>query len=72
MVFVKKVFSFTRGNPMGFHDAQGKGFNFITDKVIELDSINPQSAAPLVRAFCYWKKYDRKRRSLMKAELQRH
>ncbi len=58
-------------NPTGFHAADGSGYGFHADRVIELDGLNPQIAARMASAFNRWKRYDEGRKDLMKAELQR-
>ena len=58
-------------NPTGFHAADGSGYRFHADRVIELDPINPQMAARMAAAFNRWKRYDEGRKVLMKVELQR-
>ncbi len=62
---------FAAGNPTGFHAANGRGYRFVADKVIELDRLNPQVAARIVSAFNAWKRYDADRRAMMSAELRR-
>ncbi len=62
---------FSALNPTGFHAADGSGYSFHADRVIELDSINPQMAARMAAAFNRRKRYDEGRQTLMKAELQR-
>jgi len=62
---------FSMLNPTGFHAADGSGYRFHADRVIELDLINPQMAARMASAFNRWKRYDDGRKALMKAELQR-
>ena len=62
---------FSMLNPTGFHAANGSGYRFHADRVIELDGINPQVAARMAAAFNRWKRYDEDRRLLMKTELQR-
>ena len=62
---------FSMLNPTGFHAVDGSGYRFHADRVIELDSINPQMAARMAAAFNRWKRYDEGRKELMKAELQR-
>jgi aminopeptidase N len=49
------IFSFT-GNPGAFHRADAAGYVFWSERVIELDAINPQVAARLARALDRWKK----------------
>ncbi len=58
-------------NPTGFHAADGSGYAFHADRVIELDGLNPQIAARMASAFNRWKRYDEGRKELMKTELQR-
>jgi len=58
-------------NPTGFHAADGSGYSFHANRVIELDGLNPQIAARMAAAFNRWKRYDEGRKALMKAELQR-
>ena len=58
-------------NPTGFHAADGSGYAFHADRVIELDGLNPQIAARMAAAFNRWKRYDDGRKKLMKAQLQR-
>ena len=62
---------FSRGNPTGFHQADGAGYRLIADSVLTLDAINPQVAARMVGAFNSFKRYDSGRQSLMRAELER-
>jgi len=58
-------------NPTGFHAADGSGYAFHADRVIELDALNPQIAARMASAFNRWKRYDEGRKALMKTELER-
>jgi len=62
---------FSMLNPTGFHAADGSGYVFHADRVIELDGLNPQVAARMATAFNRWKRYDEDRKALMKVELQR-
>jgi aminopeptidase N len=62
---------FSMLNPTGFHAADGSGYRFHADRVIDLDPINPQMAARMAAAFNRWKRYDEGRKVLMKVELQR-
>ncbi len=50
------IFSFCNGNPGGFHRADGAGYAWWSERVIELDAINPQVAARLARALDRWSK----------------
>jgi aminopeptidase N len=50
------IFSYCSANPGAFHRADAAGYVFWSDRVIELDSINPQVAARLARALDRWSK----------------
>jgi aminopeptidase N len=62
---------FCMGNPVRFHAADGDGYRFLADRVIELDAINPQMAARLVSVLSRWKRFDADRQALMQGELKR-
>jgi len=47
---------FCQGNPAGFHRLDGAGYQFWSERVIELDALNPQVAARLARALDRWSK----------------
>ncbi len=65
------ISAFVSANPYRFHDASGSGYEFIADRVIELDKINPQVAARMVAPLIQWRRYDEARQEKMKAQLQR-
>jgi aminopeptidase N len=50
------IFSFCSANPGAFHRADAAGYVFWSERVIELDGINPQVAARLARALDRWKR----------------
>jgi aminopeptidase N len=50
------VFSYCSGNPGAFHRPDAAGYVFWSERVLELDAINPQVAARLARALDRWKK----------------
>jgi len=58
-------------NTVRFHAPEGEGYVFLADQVLAINTLNPQIAARLVSAFTMWKRYDEKRKALMKAELER-
>lgn len=64
------VGSFCSGNHFRFHNSSGDGYRFLTNRILELDSINPQIAARLVTPFVSWKKYEPQRASLMQDQLR--
>ena len=65
------IFSYCSANPAAFHRADGAGYIFWSDRVIELDSFNPQVAARLARALDRWKKLAAPYRSAAQAAITR-
>ena len=63
--------AFCSGNPVRFHDPSGVGYLFLTDRVLELDSGNPQLAARLLGPLSQWRNYEPHRRELMAGQLRR-
>jgi aminopeptidase N len=50
------IFSYCSANPGAFHRPDAAGYVFWSERVIELDGMNPQVAARLARALDRWKK----------------
>ncbi|MFZ2306677.1 MAG: aminopeptidase N [Rhodoferax sp.] len=50
------IFSYCNANPGGFHRADAAGYVYWSERVVELDGINPQVAARLARALDRWKR----------------
>jgi aminopeptidase N len=65
------VTSFAFQNLTNFHTADGSGYKFLADRVVELNKINPQMAARVLSPLTRWRKYDSDRQDLMKAQLNR-
>lgn len=65
------VSSFCNNNAINFHDAAGEGYKFLADKIIVLNTQNPQIASRLLTPLTKWKKYGTARQSLIKAQLER-
>ena len=63
--------TFTSGNPVNFNRPDGKGYEFVADRVLELDAFNPQIAARLLSAFRSWRALEPERRRMAKKALQR-
>jgi aminopeptidase N len=63
--------SFGLRNQFHFHDASGRGYQLLADKVCELDPHNPHVAARLVGAFNPWRRFDAGRQAAMRAQLER-
>ncbi|MFW3899419.1 aminopeptidase N [Pseudomonas bharatica] len=63
--------AFAGQNLVNFHAADGSGYRFLADIVIELNALNPQIASRQLAPLTRWRKYDAARQALMKGELQR-
>jgi aminopeptidase N len=61
--------TFAASNPVNFNRPDGKGYDFVAKRVLELDRFNPQIAARLLSAFRSWKMLEPKRRRLAKKTL---
>ena len=62
--------AFCSANQVGFHAVDGAGYAFLVGNVLELDSLNPQVAARMLRLMSRWRRYDPARRKLMQTQLQ--
>ncbi|MFM4649944.1 aminopeptidase N [Aeromonas bivalvium] len=65
------VGSFAMGNQVQFHARDGSGYRFLTDLLLELNSINPQVASRLITPLIQFKRLDEARKGLIRAELAR-
>jgi aminopeptidase N len=65
------VSTFSNVNPVRFHAADGAGYRFLVDRVLELDPVNPLLAARLLKPLVRWRRFDPERQALMRAELER-
>ncbi|SMF40643.1 aminopeptidase N [Tistlia consotensis] len=63
--------SFTTGNPVRFHAADGSGYAFLAQEVLALDKLNPQVAARLTQPLVRWRRFDEGRRQRMLEALRR-
>lgn len=63
--------AFAGQNLVNFHAADGSGYRFLADLVIELNALNPQIASRQLAPLTRWRKYDAARQVLMKGELER-
>ncbi|MEI6745639.1 MAG: aminopeptidase N, partial [Methylococcaceae bacterium] len=63
--------AFSQTNPVHFHAANGQGYTFLADAILELNAINPQVASRMVTPLTAWRKVEPSRQTLMKAQLQR-
>jgi aminopeptidase N len=69
-----KVYALIRAfcaNHVRFHAADGAGYAFGADWIIQLNPLNPQIAARIARAFDRWRKFDAGRQAHARAALER-
>ena len=62
---------FCNGNLVNFHNKDGSGYQFLADRIIQLNTLNPQIAARLSGIMSRWKKYHPDYAMLMQKELER-
>ena len=65
------IFSYCNANPGAFHRADGEGYAYWADRVLELDGFNPQVASRLARAMDRWRKLAEPYRALARAAIER-
>jgi len=63
--------TFVSANSYYFHALDGRGYQFLTDQLIKLNSQNPQVAARLITPLIQFKRLDTKRIELIKVQLNR-
>ncbi len=63
--------SFASGNQKEFNRADGAGYDFVTDFIVDLDRRNPQTAARLLVAFRSWRALETSRRAHAERALRR-
>ncbi|MEM6493994.1 MAG: DUF3458 domain-containing protein, partial [Pseudomonadota bacterium] len=68
---VRSLYMAFAGNPKGFHAEDGSGYRMIANVILELDPINPQTAARFVSPLGRWRRIEPGRAVLMKAQLER-
>ena len=62
---------FCHGNHHNFHAADGSGYEFAADQIIQLDPANAQLAARIARCFDRWRKFDQQHQDHAQRQLQR-
>jgi aminopeptidase N len=68
-----KVYALLGGfgaNQVNFHKGDGSGYSFMGEQIRLLDPINPQVAARMARNFERWKRFESRRRALMRSVLE--
>ena len=70
-----KVYSLLRAfcaaNPRHFHAADGSGYRFAADVILQLDPLNPQVASRIARSFDRWRRFDEGRQTHAREQLRR-
>jgi len=61
---------FAAANTFQFHRKDGKGYAFLTQVIIALNTVNPQVAARIITPLIQFKKFDLDRQALMRASLE--
>ncbi|HLB42196.1 MAG TPA: aminopeptidase N [Gammaproteobacteria bacterium] len=62
--------TFANRNLINFHSMTGEGYAFLSNVVQQLDRLNAQIAARMVKPLTTWKRYDKERQKLMRAQLE--
>ncbi|NJC34017.1 aminopeptidase N [Sphingomonas jejuensis] len=58
-------------NQLALHDDGGAGYRFLADQILQLDRLNPQTAARLVPPLGRWRRFGEARAAAMRAQLER-
>jgi aminopeptidase N len=58
-------------NQVNFHAADGGGYALMVEQAVALDAINPQVASRMVRNFERFKRFEPRRKALMRASLEK-
>lgn len=56
---------------MSFNRPDGRGYEFVADRIIEIDAFNPQVASRLLTSYRSWQTLEAGRRKLAREALQR-
>lgn len=62
--------AFCSANQVNFHARDGSGYVLLGETVRQLDAINPQIAARMLRILSRWRRYDPDRQLLMRQQLE--
>ncbi|GGA49473.1 aminopeptidase N [Dyella nitratireducens] len=62
--------AFASGNPSGFHRMDGAAYQFLAERLAQLDALNPQIAARLATAFNGWQRLEPVRRNAARQALE--
>ncbi|MEF2072527.1 aminopeptidase N [Consotaella aegiceratis] len=61
--------SFASGNQVAFNRADGAGYRWVAEHLVELDALNPQIAARIATAFRSWRSFESGRREAARSTL---
>lgn len=64
------VGAFANRNPVAFNAIDGSGYEYVAQKVIDIDKYNPQIASKLAKSMNHLKKLDPSRREKLKSQLE--
>jgi aminopeptidase N len=67
---IRAVLGGLAGNAPVFHAADGSGYRFLADQIVQLDQRNPITASRLVKIFSRWRSFSAPRQEQMGAALQ--
>lgn len=65
------VGTFANANPMMFNAPDGSGYEFLANRIAEVDKFNPQMASRLAKTMGHYKRLDNNRASLLKKQVER-
>ncbi|MEP2236448.1 MAG: aminopeptidase N [Alteripontixanthobacter sp.] len=68
---VRSLYMAFVGNPHAFHAESGEGYRMIGDLILELDPVNPQTAARFVPSLGRWRRIEPGRAAMMREQLER-
>ena len=54
----------------GFHNINGSGYSFFAEKILEVDALNPQTAARMCQAFENWYRLEPTRKELVRKTME--
>jgi aminopeptidase N len=63
--------AFCGQNSVNFHQADGEGYRFLSEQILQLNRLNPQVASRMLGPLTKWRKYPVAQQRLMKAELEK-
>jgi aminopeptidase N len=65
------MLNFVKGNWGQFHREDGLGYQYVVDKVLEIDQFNPHVSAYLAKPFTEWRRFAPAYQERMKGALER-